>query len=302
MNPHDAIFIENFSKIENAIDLVSAVLPQTVKDKIDFNTLVLDKDSYTDKKLKKYFSDLVYTCSYKDSKVKIALLFEHKSYFVQYPHIQLLKYIVRIWEQNVKRKEPVQTVIPIIFYHGKQKWEYASLDKYFDAFDNDLKIFTPIFEYLLIDLSHLSDDEIKDNMFATIENKILINIMKDIFDEKKLLENLTKYFEIGKMYYQTETGVKFIESLIYYLFNTMKDDKKEDILKIIDKTLQQGGNYMTIAMKLRKEGKIEGKVEGKIEGERNKAIETAKKMKSDGLSTELILKYTGLSIEEIDKL
>ncbi|HPO49926.1 MAG TPA: Rpn family recombination-promoting nuclease/putative transposase, partial [Spirochaetota bacterium] len=41
---------------------------------------------------------------------------------------------------------------------------------------------------------------------------------------------------------------------------------------------------------------------GKIEGERNKAIETAKKMKSDGLSTELILKYTGLSIEEIDKL
>jgi len=50
MNPHDAIFIENFSKVENAIDLVNAVLPQPIKDKIDFNTLVLEKDSYTDRR------------------------------------------------------------------------------------------------------------------------------------------------------------------------------------------------------------------------------------------------------------
>jgi len=47
---------------------------------------------------------------------------------------------------------------------------------------------------------------------------------------------------------------------------------------------------MTIAMKLRKEGKIEGK------------IETAKSLKRMGVSIDIISKSTGLSITEIEKL
>jgi len=47
---------------------------------------------------------------------------------------------------------------------------------------------------------------------------------------------------------------------------------------------------------------MEGKIEGKIEGEKNKAIETAIKMKKDNLNIEIISKYTGLSIEEAEKL
>jgi predicted transposase/invertase (TIGR01784 family) len=46
----------------------------------------------------------------------------------------------------------------------------------------------------------------------------------------------------------------------------------------------------------------EGKIEGKIEGEMNKALETARISKKEGLSTDLISKITGLSAEEIDKL
>ncbi len=43
------------------------------------------------------------------------------------------------------------------------------------------------------------------------------------------------------------------------------------------------------------EGREEGREEGISEGEHNKAVETARKMKADGLSIELILKYTGLN-------
>ena len=131
-------------------------------------------------------------------------------------------------------------------------------------------------------------------MFTTIENKILVNIMKDIFDEKKLFKNLKTYFEIGNMYYKTESGLKFIESVIYYLFHTVDENKKDDLFKIIDNTLQQGGNYMTIAMKLKEEGKIEGKIEGRIK--------TAKRMKDLGFDFKVISEVTGLTIEEIEKL
>lgn len=50
------------------------------------------------------------------------------------------------------------------------------------------------------------------------------------------------------------------------------------------------------------EGKQEGLLEGKKEGEKNKQIEIARKFKEIGLTTEMIMKGTGLSAEEIDSL
>lgn len=50
------------------------------------------------------------------------------------------------------------------------------------------------------------------------------------------------------------------------------------------------------------QGKIEGRIEGKIEGKIEKSRQIAVEMKADGMSAELIAKYTGLSIEEIDRL
>ena len=48
----------------------------------------------------------------------------------------------------------------------------------------------------------------------------------------------------------------------------------------------------------KREGKKEGKKEGKIEGKR----ETAKRMLLDNISIEKVIKYTGLSEEEIKAL
>ena len=62
--------------------------------------------------------------------------------------------------------------------------------------------------------------------------------------------------------------------------NAVNEDKKDKILNIIDNSLEKGANFMTIAMKLRKEGKIEGKVEGKIEGEILKSQNTLIKQMS----------------------
>jgi predicted transposase/invertase (TIGR01784 family) len=59
---------------------------------------------------------------------------------------------------------------------------------------------------------------------------------------------------------------------------------------------------MTIEQQLIEKGKKEGIKEGEKVGEHKKAIETAKKMKTDGLDIEHIIKYTGLSEEEIRKL
>ena len=52
----------------------------------------------------------------------------------------------------------------------------------------------------------------------------------------------------------------------------------------------------------KKEGRIEGKQEGLIEGEKQKAIDMALRMLVDKEDIEKIMKYTGLSKKEIQKL
>jgi predicted transposase/invertase (TIGR01784 family) len=50
------------------------------------------------------------------------------------------------------------------------------------------------------------------------------------------------------------------------------------------------------------EGKAEGLAEGKAKGLAADKLEIAGRMKKDGVSAEIIAKYTGLSLEDIGKL
>ena len=52
----------------------------------------------------------------------------------------------------------------------------------------------------------------------------------------------------------------------------------------------------------REEGRVEGRMEGRIEGEKKKQLEIARTMKTDGISTDVIAKYTGVSPTEIEAL
>ena len=50
------------------------------------------------------------------------------------------------------------------------------------------------------------------------------------------------------------------------------------------------------------EGRAEGRAEGKAEGRAEEKMDNARKMKADNMPTDLISKYTGLTIEEIEAL
>ena len=50
------------------------------------------------------------------------------------------------------------------------------------------------------------------------------------------------------------------------------------------------------------EGRAKGLAEGRAEGRAEGIKETARKMKEDGLSSEVISRYTNLKVEEIEKM
>ena len=65
------------------------------------------------------------------------------------------------------------------------------------------------------------------------------------------------------------------------------------------KNLRDLGNVLNTA---KEEGRKEGREEGIEEGEKRKSMEMALRMREDGMPLEVIAKYTGLSVEEIQNL
>lgn len=290
-NPHDLIFRQIESHIENAIDYIRGTCPLEFVQNLDMTTLCLDESSYTTTELKEYFSDLVYQCKYKGDKlIKITLLFEHKSYIQDYPLFQILKYIINIWETQLKEKQVFTPVIPILFYHGKEEWKIKKFSAYFEGIDDFLLSFIPCFDIIFTDISRQSDGQIKNQMFKREANKILFLLMKHIFHFDYLKNHLKEFLEIGKKYFESEEGTGFLKSILIYLYSSNKFEINT-IVSTLKEISEEGGELaMTTALKLKEEGKIEGR------------IEAALKMLEHGLDINLIADCTGLSVEEIEKL
>ena len=96
INPHDKFFKEIFSKKKEAKEFLSHYLPEDIKAIIDLSTLSIFKDSFIEKELQEYFSDILYKVEIKDQPAWIYLLFEHKSYPDSIVAFQLLRYMVKI--------------------------------------------------------------------------------------------------------------------------------------------------------------------------------------------------------------
>lgn len=290
-NPHDRIFKEIESIRENAADLIAAVFPEELKRKLALETLELDNNSYISQDLQESFSDIVYNCRYGEgTTITITLLFEHKSSPATYPHFQLLRYILGIWEYRLKNKLVPQVVVPVVFYHGKERWIQKRMPEYFSGIDQTLEAFLPSFEYLLTDLSNYDDQAIRERLFKRDANKILMLLMKHIFNETYFAEHFSEIFSSGAQLFELEEGERFLISILMYIFSTTELES-DLVIQKLSQISQKGGEIaMTTAMKLKEEGIKEGK------------IEDARKMLVKGYPVDDIVSITGLSRKEVEAL
>jgi len=287
---HDKYFKEIFSRREEMCDFIENALPQIARH-LDLSTLQLDATQYIDKRLQVGYSDLVYNCKYKNKvDLKIALLFEHKSQPEDYPHLQLLGYMLKIWQTNIKQNQHLTPVIPILFYHGTEDWSTKKFSDYFFNVDDTLKKYLPAFDYELINTENLSDEQIK-NMFQMLSLRTGILTMKHIFDDPEVLVNeLESIFEHLQELLETENGRNIFETTVIYLFSNLKNDKQKVSGKLRQISVKGGDIADTIAEQLRREGK-------------NQSLKkVAVKMIQQGLDNETIANCTDLSIIQIELL
>ncbi len=161
-NPHDKFFKDLFTRQEAAQDFLQHYLPAEVAKLLDLSTLEIGKDSFIDPDLQEHFSDLLYKVAlHSGQETYIYVLFEHKSYPDPLIAFQLLKYMVRIWEQALKQEKPLLPILPLVVYHGAKRWTVDLELMALFGVPDELKPFVPNYRYWLCDLSQYSDEEIK---------------------------------------------------------------------------------------------------------------------------------------------
>ncbi|MFH2059978.1 MAG: Rpn family recombination-promoting nuclease/putative transposase [Pseudomonadota bacterium] len=127
--------------------------------------------------------------------------------------------------------------------------------------------YIPDFRYVLYDLSKYSDNDIKGTITARVVRLIFTHIFEQDFAQK-----LPGIFSLLKDLSEKETGLQYFESLIKYIFSNVEDITTEQFQTIVSNTLSEdkGGLIMTLAEKLRNEGREkwleQGLEQGLLEG------------------------------------
>jgi predicted transposase/invertase (TIGR01784 family) len=311
--PHDRFFKETFGKIEVAKDFLENYLPDSIIKIIDVNTLEPQKDSFIDENLKVMFADMLFKVDINKKEGYIYFLFEHKSSTSKNISFQLLKYMIQIWEYIIENKgmEEVPIILPIVIYHGERSWKVnptlGGMIKGYDMLPKDVQKHIPDYEYLLYDVSRFSDEEIKGGVI----NKIIMTTLRDIMtkDEEGIIASIYKMAEYLVQLKDRQTGTKYFEILMRYIFNAKPNFSKEtanEIKSNIETTYPEGSEViMTLAEKLREEGKKEGRQEGRQEGKKEGLIDSAirvLRVKFGALPQNTIKQIEKLSVEKLELL
>ncbi len=143
-------------------------------------------------------------------------------------------------------------------YHGRSGWKKREMSDYFNIDENWLLRFIPNFDYLLTDLSSYTDSQIKDGTFKRAAIEIGLLMEKNIFNEKKLVSHLKDIINIGKLYYKEEEGIRFLESVLRYLFSSTEITVDTALECIEISGVRARENLMTTADKLMEIGMEKG--------------------------------------------
>lgn len=218
--PHDVFFKESFSDLELVKGFMQFYMPANILKIVDLESIRHEKDSFVEKDLKQFFSDILFSLKINNKNGFMYFLFEHKSYRKEKISLQLLNYMLKIWMQKrfSRRGKKLPIIIPAVIYHGRKKWNIKTgLSHLIEGIDEliEQKKFIPDYEYLIYDLSPYGSEEIK----GAGKLYIFLDVLKSIFidDEKIFLRKFEDAVIALKELDEQETGSEYFETVIRYV-------------------------------------------------------------------------------------
>lgn len=262
--PHDKFFKETFSRPEILTDFVQAFLPERLVERLDFQTLQRENETYLGEDLSEYYVDLLFSVQYGSEKIRLVLLFEHKSYPEEYPHFQLNQYLLNYWNRQIKAREPLTPIVPIVVYHGYRVWKKQPVAQYFPTADALLAPYLPSFDYELINLKTTTEAAL--SQLRTDYARLTALLLQNSRNQQRLLRVFEDFAQLFERLAQDNAGRGFIETSFLYVYWTT-DLTKQQLIAIFHKISRQTGEAaMTTAERLINEGIEKGIEKGMERG------------------------------------
>ncbi len=295
-NVHDKFFKRYMSEPSVAKDFLKTFLPKKLLQEIDIESLKMSKDSYISSELTETFSDIIF--DFKNSKIKdgqsykISILLEHKSYIDKNIYLQLLQYIVNGHLSQEKSKVPLQPIITVILYHGRDVWIPKKMIDLFDNIPKAIKQYIPKFDAVFIDLSKFSDHELQSIGNYFLSSALLLQ--KYSRTPEDLLLKVNKIFST----LESVSSRNLIKPIIVYFLNVTQL-KIEEMEKIIDKIPSSLKiEVMSTYENIFSAGEQKGEEKGLQKGLQKVIISGY----AQGFSIEDLSKLTGLSEKKVQEI
>ncbi len=277
--PHEGLFLKIFQNLDNARHFLKQHISEDIQKRFDMDTLRLENTTYVDEKLKKHYSDLVFSVQLIGSGnqfARIYLLFEHKSSPDPLTGVQILKYMALQWlelqEQHMLVDGKLPPIIPIVIYQGQED-DRKMCSSFHDLVampSESFKVYIPDFSFAFFNVHGMDEAKVQEKILL----KFYVEIIKMQNDPRvkeippRLVRGLLETLEL-------RTAVEYIEIFFRYLVKSTGHLSQEDYKKALELLPEGGEDIMeTLADQWMKQGEDRGVILGKEEGRLEATQET----------------------------
>ncbi|UQA61707.1 Rpn family recombination-promoting nuclease/putative transposase [Polyangium aurulentum] len=271
MGDHDALFKAIFSQPEHAAGELSVVLPRALAERIDFSVLARASGSFVDPALTERHTDLLFATRIAGQEALLYVLFEHLSYVDPLMAFRLLRYMVRIWDEHLKkhpnaRRLPI--IVPVVLHHSDTGWTASTtFESLMDVDAQTLALvapYVPCFRIALDDISHESDAALRARPMSALA-RFGLGLLARAPDE--LLREAESWAPVVAEAQSGPHGPAALGPALSYILKTNKASVDQIKARLIR---AWGGNIeeviVTAADQLREEGRKDGIAKGQLEG------------------------------------
>ena len=292
---HDRLFRNVFGDRREAAALLRPHLPAPLTDALNWCTLSLLNRSYIDDDARASELDLLFTIERSADQAPLALyvLLEHQSEPKQYMRLRLLTYFRRIWEQAEQEPGRLRAIVPVVLHQGRRRWpwptELSELSELFAPVEREWP-WTPRFAHLLIDQSQAAGERLGGGPRGRIALLALLAAYRQGREQLQLA------LRVVRLLATLPPGGRFdiVRLFVTYLLQTQD---KAHLPRLSQewrrRAPEAGGDFVTIAEMLIKQGRQEGRQEARQEGRQEGRLEILEQAVRSGVEWPLIESAAG---------
>jgi hypothetical protein len=282
---NDGFFKAVFSQPAHAAAFFKSHLPAPLTAQTDWATLSLLPGSFVKSSLQQVHSDLLFSVKIGTEEALLYLLFEHQSTPDPAMPLRLLGYTTEILQQHHKSHGlPLPPVLPFVLRQGPEPWTPSP--HFQDLFilpgetAADLLPFLPKFQHALLDLSRYDPTTGETDT----QLRIVLNLMK-LVRQREIL----KFFAWLVQFPAHALPNDLIGLMLLYALHADSELDAQAIYPILSSNPDLKSTAMSVAEKLKIEGRVEGKVEGRIEGRVVGKIQTLEEFLEMPITSDAVL-------------